>query len=187
MSAVVKQNFALFFAGCLGLTGITLLISSPSLSQAYPPMALFQPTAYPNYPYRNEQGNLADSLQSNTNFENLVAELEVAGLTQTLQQREFTLLAPSDEAFDALPDEVFEKFSQPENRKKVLQYHLIPGQLSPENEQKGEVTTLTGDAIAISQSNNTIKFNDANPNLPPTSVSNGVIIEIDRVLLPPDF
>lgn len=184
---MVKQSFPLSLAWCIGLTGITTLMSSPSLSQAYPPMALFQPITSYSYPYRNEPGNLADSLQSNTNFENLVAEIEAAGLTETLQQEEFTLLAPSDAAFDALSDEVFDKFSEPKNRKKVLPYHLIPGKVTQEDLQKGEITTLTGNAIAISESNGAVRLNNANPTFPPTFVSNGVIIEIDRVLLPPDF
>lgn len=172
----------------IGVTGISILVGLPVFSQAYyPPMVFFQPLAYPNYPQRNEKGNLVDSLESNTNFENLVAEVEAAGLTETLKQEQLTVLAPNDEAFNALPDEVFDKFSEPENRLKVLQYHLIPGEVTQEDVDRGEITTLAGEAIAISDNNNTLTLNNAQTVFPSTVANNGVIIEIDRVLLPPDF
>lgn len=185
---MINQGFFRSLAGGIGLTGIAILLNSPSFSQTYPPMALFQPIATYSYPYRNEKTNLADSLANNPNYQNLADELKVAGLTITLEQKQYTtLLAPSDAAFEALPDDVFDKFSQPENRKKVLQYHLIPGKVTEADIKKGEIKTLAGKTIAISSKTGTVKLNDANPTFPPTFVSNGVIIEIDRVLLPPDF
>lgn len=172
----------------IGMAGVSALIGLPVLSQSYyPPMVFFQPLAYPNYPQRNENGDLIDSLENNTNFKNLIAEIEAAGLTEELEQQQLTLLAPSDEAFNALPDEVFDKFSEPENRIKVLQYHLIPGEVTEEDIQRGKITTLAGEEIAISQDNNTIKLNDAAAEFPSIVAKNGVVIQIDRVLLPADF
>lgn len=170
-------------------TGIMIIISLPAMSQAnyYPPMAFFQPLAYPNYPQRNEQGDLVASLESNNNLENLLVEIEAAGLTQQLKEGEFTILAPSDKAFNALSDEAFDKFSQPENRVKILQYHLIPGTVTQEDLDRGEITTLAGEKIVISQENNTLKLNNSTANFPSTTAKNGVIIEIDEVLFPSDF
>ena len=168
--------------------GASALIGLPALAQSnYPPLAFFQPLAYPNYPQRNEQGDLAASLASNTNLESLAAEIEAAGLTEQLKEGEFTVLAPSDEAFNDLSDEAYDKFSQPENLTKILQYHLISGQVTQEDIDRGEITTVAGETIAISQSNNAIKLNNATADFPSTVASNGVIIEIDEVLLPPDF
>ena len=150
-------------------------------------MVFFQPLAYPNYPQRNEKGNLVDGLKNNTNLKNLVNEVETASLTKKLQQGQFTVLAPSDDAFNALPNEVFDKFSEPENRLKVLQYHVIPGKVTQENLKRGKITTLAGNAIAVSSDDNTLKLNNAQATFPPTVAKNGVIIEIDRVLLPPGF
>jgi uncharacterized surface protein with fasciclin (FAS1) repeats len=172
----------------VNITGISIIIGLPVLSQLYyPPMVFFQPLAYPNYPQRNEKGNLVNGLKSNTNLKNLVAEVETASLTKQLQQEQFTVLAPSDDAFNALPDKVFEKFSQPENRLKVLQYHLIPGKVTEDELKQGKIITLAGDAIAVSSDNNTLKLNNAQATFPPTVAKNGVIIEIDQVLLPPGF
>ena len=169
-------------------TGISILIGLPVLSQSnYPPMVFFQPLAYPNYPQRNERGDLVASLANNTDLDNLLAEIEAAGLTEQLKQQQFTVLAPTDEAFNALPDEIFDKFSEPENHLKVLQYQLIPGEVTPEDLERGEITTLAGEAIAISQANNTLKLNDATAEFPSIVAKNGVVIKIDRVLLPPDF
>ena len=179
------------FRQCLaiaGTTGISLLIGLPVISQStYPPLVFFQPLAYPNYPQRNERGDLVASLADNSNLENLAAELEAAGLNERLQQEEFTILAPSDRAFNALSDRVFDKFSQPENHLKILQYHLIPGKVTQEDIDRGEITTLMGEKIAISQQDNTLKLNNATAEFPSTVANNGVIIEIDEVLLPPDF
>ncbi len=182
-----SQNWLRKSICLVSLTGISTLISLPVLSQLYPPMGLFQPTTIANYPYRSEDGNLVDSLNSNVNFENLAAEIEAAGLTETLQQKQFTLLAPNDDAFNALPDDVFDKFSQPENRIKVLQYHLIPGKVSQKDVEQGKITTVEGNDIAISNQDNNITLNDANAQHPSIVASNGIIIEIDRVLLPPRF
>jgi uncharacterized surface protein with fasciclin (FAS1) repeats len=172
----------------ISATGISIIIGLPVLSQSYyPPMVFFQPLAYPNYPQRSEKGNLVNSLENNTNLKNLVTEVKAAGLTKKLQQEQFTVLAPSDNAFNALPDEVFDKFSEPENRLKVLQYHLIPGKVTPDELNKGKITTLAGDAIAVKSANNTLKLNNAQATFPPTVAKNGVIIEIDQVLFPPGF
>jgi hypothetical protein len=173
----------------LGLTGISTLIALPVLAQFYPPYTLFQPLAYPGSPYRSCKSNIIDTLSKCTDsqFDNLVAELKDAGLSKTVAQEKFTVLAPTDAAFNALPDEIFDKFSQPENRLKVLKYHLVSGEITKEDVDKGEVKTLEGNAIAISNEDGKIKLNDANAKHPSTVTNNGVIIEIDQVLLPPGF
>lgn len=183
LSYLFKKPTVLF-----GVLGINALIAFPLVAQSYyPPMVFFQPLAYPNYPQRNENSNLADSLANGDNFQNLVAEVEAAGLTEELKQQQLTVLAPSDEAFNTLSDEVFDKFSEPANRLKVLQYHLIPGEVTKEDIKQGKVKTLAGEAISISQDEGNLTLNDAQTTFPSTVATNGVIIEIDRVLLPPDF
>lgn len=174
----------------IGVAGISTAIALPVLSQSqsyYPPMAFFQPLAYPNYPQRNENSDLAASLANNNNFKNLVAEIEAAGLTKELKQQQLTVLAPSDEAFNALSDDIFDKFSDPENRLKVLQYHLVPGEVTKEDIERGKVKTLAGETVTIAQDKGNLTLNDAQTTFPSTVATNGVIIEIDRVLLPPGF
>ena len=167
------------------LIGFNTLISLPLLAQLCSSYSLFQPPVHHNY--RHEGGNLVDILNEKSNFVNLVVELEEAGLAETLKQEKFTVLAPTDAAFEALPDDVFAKFSEPENRRKVLQYHLIAGEVTPDEVDRGEIITMTGNSTAITNQDSVVILNDANAKHPSTSASNGVIIEIDKVLLPPDF
>ena len=176
------------FISFVSVAGVSALIGFPVLSQSYyPPMIFFQPLAYPNYPQRTEDNDLVAVLESNPKYENLLKELETAALTEELKQGQFTLLAFSDEAFNALSDETFGKFRQSENRLKILQYHLIPGKVTEEDIKQGEVTTLSGEAIAISSDKDSLTLNDARTLFPSTVATNGIIIEIDKVLLPPDF
>ena len=126
-------------------------------------------------------------MENNPDFENLLAEIESAGLTKKLKKEKLTLLAPSDDAFNALPDEIFERFSQSKNRQKVLQYHLISGEVDQEDIDRGTIQTLTGEIVAITSDKSGYTLNNALPKYPPTLASNGVIIEIDQVLLPPGF
>lgn len=172
----------------IGLLGIGALTALPVLSQSYyPPMVFFQPLAYPNYPQRSENSNLINTLESSTNFQNLTAEIKAAGLAEKLQQEQLTVLAPSDEAFNALSDEDFDKFSEPKNRLKVLQYHLVAGKVEEEDIKSGTLKTLAGEEVSVSNADNALLLGQAEAQFPPTIATNGVIIEIDRVLLPPDF
>ena len=171
----------------LGVVGISTLIGFPIVAQVYPPIYLFQPLASTNYPYRDGNNNLVDSIEEETHFANLASELKEAGLTETLRSEQYTVLAPTDEAFDALPDDVFDKFSQPENRLKVLQYHLVSGEVSEADLAAGEIETIAGSEVSVSSENGVVMLNDAKAKHPSITATNGVIIEIDRVLLPPDF
>ena len=103
----------------------------------------------------------------------------------TLEQF-ITLLAFTDEAFDALPDDIYDKFT--ENRKKVLRYHLISRKVTQEDLDRGKIVTIDeGNEIKIFPPNGSVKLNNAKAKFPSMSAINGVIIEIDQVLLPPDF
>ena len=172
----------------IGALGISTLISLPILSQGYPLILLFQPELASKDDYRTNTDNLFDSLQKTPNFNTLVDEIKaVQGLTQILERDNFTLLAPNDDAFEALPDDIYDKFSQPENRVMVLRYHLIPGTVSHEDLERGEITTFEGEKIMFHNHNGKSLLNNAHAKFPSTVANNGVIIEIDRVLFPPNF
>ena len=82
---------------------------------------------------------------------------------------------------------MFDKFSQPENRLKVLRYHLVSGVVGEEDLAVGEIKTVAGSEISVSSENGVVMLNDAKAKHTSMTATNGVIIEIDRVLLPPDF
>jgi uncharacterized surface protein with fasciclin (FAS1) repeats len=124
---------------------------------------------------------------SSTSFTTLTSLLQTAGLTNTLQQQgPFTVFAPTDQAFAALPTGVLEKLQQPENKEiltRILTYHVVGGQVTSAGAQK----TLQGAAVNVRVSGaNQIQVNQANV-VQANKASNGTIYAIDQVLLPPDF
>ncbi len=156
---------------CLvGIFSISSSIASLTIAQPqYPPYALFQPLAYSGYPYRDANtSNIADTLAKETKFKNLVAELKEAGLLEELKQKgNFTILAPTDEAFEALPEDVFDRFENKQDLVKVLKYHLIPSQVTPEQVKSGTITTSVGDRIKVTVNpTGAIALNDANAKQP---------------------
>lgn len=178
---------------CLvAIAGVTTAIGFPVLAKPklfYPRYALFQPSAYSSVPYRNSEKDIAQTLTQDSKYANLVNELKQAGLLDTLKQGNFTIFAPTDKAFNTLPKDVFKRYSQSENRIKVLKYHLVVGQITKGNVDSGAVKTLEGQPIKIvvDDSTGTVKLNNAIGKYPSTVASNGVIIEVDKVLLPSEF
>lgn len=124
-------------------------------------------------------------------FGTLLAAVEAAGLSETLLGRgPFTLLAPTDEAFNRLPAGTVKDLLKPENREKlrtILTYHVIPGRFpASEAAQQRASATVAGPAVRISKSGSDLRFNDATVRIADIPASNGLVHVIDRVLLPPD-
>ena len=128
--------------------------------------------------------DIVDTAVGAGNFTTLVAAVEAAGLVETLKGAgPFTVFAPTDAAFAALPAGTVEDLLKPENRDKlvaILTYHVVPGDLTEGMMAKAvngaEVTiTLEGGA----------KVNGAPVSAADIAASNGVIHVIDQVILPP--
>lgn len=187
MNPLRSKGWVKKLAVFLGVASISTMMALPILAQFRGrPISIFQPLAG----YRGS--DIVGTLNKEKRFNGFANELKKAGLTETLKQGDyFTILAPTNEAVDAVDPDTFNRFSQPENRIRVLKYHLIPGQVTEDDLKKGEVTTLEGNPVKILvtqyQDGQTIKINEANTKYPSTPVDNGVIIEIDKVLLPPGF
>ncbi len=127
-------------------------------------------------------------------FNTLVAAVQAAGLVETLQgPGPFTVWAPTDEAFAALPEGTVENLLKPENKDQltaVLLYHVVPGnsradQIQAWSKQGTTVTTVQGSTIEAVSSDAGITVNGANVVKADVVASNGVIHVIDTVLLPP--
>jgi uncharacterized surface protein with fasciclin (FAS1) repeats len=130
---------------------------------------------------------------SNNSFSTLTTLLKTAGLADTLQQGgPYTVFAPTDQAFAALPAGTVEQLQQPENRElliKILRYHVVPGQLTASQLTAGELKTAEEAPvnIKVDNANNQIAVNDATVIQPNVQASNGVIHVIDEVLIPPNL
>jgi uncharacterized surface protein with fasciclin (FAS1) repeats len=122
-------------------------------------------------------------------FTTLAAALEAAGLVETLQgEGPFTVFAPTDEAFEALPDGLLEALLLPENvdvLTAILTYHVVSGAVFAADVTTGDVATLEGSNIAIDTANGVVLNGSATVTAADVVASNGVIHVIDAVILPP--
>ncbi len=137
-----------------------------------------------------EAGTIVEVASGNPDFSTLVAAIEAAGLAETLSGTgPFTVFAPTNEAFEALPAGVLDKLLLPENKEtltKVLTYHVVPGEVTSDMVKAGDVTTVEGSTIAITTDGG-VKINDtATVTAVDVDASNGVIHVIDSVLIPAD-
>ena len=128
------------------------------------------------------------TVASNTEgFTTLVAALTAAGLVETLQGAgPFTVFAPTDAAFEALPAGLLEKLLLPENKAvlvSILTYHVVPGMVMAADIKAGDVATVEGSNVTLDTMSG-VKVNDATVTTADVAASNGVIHVIDSVLLP---
>ncbi|MGF1655680.1 MAG: fasciclin domain-containing protein [Verrucomicrobiales bacterium] len=121
-------------------------------------------------------------------FETLVAAVTAADLVETLQgEGPFTVFAPTDEAFAALPDGVLASLLEEENKAqltKILTYHVVSGKVEAADVSAGPVDTVAGVPATISIEGDTVKIDGANIVATDIQASNGVIHVIDAVILP---
>lgn len=133
-------------------------------------------------------GTIVDVAAKAGSFTTLAKALEAAGLVDMLSGKgPFTVFAPTDEAFAALPKGTLDELLLPENRErltKVLTYHVISGEVLSTDLKAGEVTTVEGSPLKISLTDG-VMVNDAKVVTPDIKASNGVIHAIDKVILPP--
>lgn len=123
-------------------------------------------------------------------FNTLVTALNAAGLTETLSSGgPFTVFAPTDEAFAALPAGTLQSLLKPENKaqlQNVLKYHVVSGQVMAE-EVVGlsSAESLLGASLPIQTEGGQVMVGNATVVQTDVEASNGVIHVIDQVLLPP--
>jgi len=117
--------------------------------------------------------------------------LEAAGLSEALSQPgPYTVFAPSDEAFAALPPETLEQLLLPENQdqlQQLLAYHVVPAALTADQLQSGEVPNLAGESLSVEADPGAqlVTVNEANVTQPDIQASNGIVHVVDQVILPP--
>jgi uncharacterized surface protein with fasciclin (FAS1) repeats len=135
-----------------------------------------------------ETKNIVEVAQNNPDFSTLVAAVVAADLAETLSgEGPFTVFAPTNAAFEALPAGLLEKLLLPENKAtlvKILTYHVVPSKIMAANIMAGDVTTVETSTVTISTENG-VKVGSATVTSPDVAASNGVIHVIDAVLVPP--
>jgi uncharacterized surface protein with fasciclin (FAS1) repeats len=132
-------------------------------------------------------GDIVAVASATEGFTTLVAALTAAGLVETLQgEGPFTVFAPSDAAFAALPEGLLEKLLLPENvevLKSILTYHVVAGKVLSTEVVAGDVPSVEGSNLTLATEMG-VKVNDATVTQADVEATNGVIHVIDAVLVP---
>jgi uncharacterized surface protein with fasciclin (FAS1) repeats len=141
-----------------------------------------------------EPGTIVDVAAGNEDFSTLVTAVTAAELVETLSgDGPFTVFAPTNEAFAALPDGTLEELTLPENQDAlttILTYHVVAGEVMSTDLTDGqEVETVQGETLTVGVSDDGVTLTDAGGNTvnvvaADVDASNGVIHVIDGVLLP---
>lgn len=133
--------------------------------------------------------DIVDTAVSNGSFKTLVAAVQAAGLAETLKGAgPFTVFAPTDEAFAALPAGTVDDLLKPENKEKltkILTYHVVSGKVMSGDLNDGMKAATVGGAEVTIDLDNGAMVNDAKVVTADVAADNGVIHVIDKVLMPP--
>jgi uncharacterized surface protein with fasciclin (FAS1) repeats len=133
-------------------------------------------------------GTIVDVAVGAGSFTTLVAAVQAAGLVDTLSgEGPFTVFAPTDEAFAALPDGLVEALLLEENLDilvQILTYHVVSGAVFSTDVTTGDVASVEGSTIAVEVTDAGVTVNGANVTAVDIEASNGVIHVIDQVILP---
>jgi uncharacterized surface protein with fasciclin (FAS1) repeats len=180
----------------LGLLVLSLILAAcaPQETPTAEPTAMPEPTTAPTEAPAMEPQSIVDIAASDEQFSTLVAAVQAAGLAETLSgEGPFTVFAPTNDAFAALPEGTLDNLLLPENKQQltdILLYHVVPGAVKAEDvvALDGQMadTALEGKQIAISTDMGNVYLNE-NVKVVTTDIeaANGVIHVIDAVLLPP--
>ena len=137
-----------------------------------------------------EDPDIVEIASTTEGFSTLVAALSAAGLVETLQgEGPFTVFAPTDEAFAALPDGLLDSLLEPENSElltRILTYHVVAGDVRSGDIEPGAVATVEGSDVTLDTADG-VTVDDANVIQADIVASNGVIHVIDAVILPADI
>jgi transforming growth factor-beta-induced protein len=182
----------------IGMLVLTLVLAAcapqatPTVAPTVQPTAMPEPTAAPTEAPAAQ--SIVDIAASDERFSTLVAAVQAAGLAETLSgEGPFTVFAPTNDAFAALPAGTVDSLLLPENKQQltdILLYHVVPGKVMAADvaglDGKSADTALEGQQIAVKTDMGNVYLNE-NVKVVITDIeaANGVIHVIDAVLLPP--
>ncbi len=133
--------------------------------------------------------DIVDTAVAAGDFTTLVAAVQAAGLVDTLKgEGPFTVFAPTDAAFAALPEGTVDTLLKPENKDQlvsILTYHVVPGAVMSSDLTEGMTAATVQGANVTFTLDGGAKVNSANITTADIATSNGVIHVIDTVIMPP--
>jgi uncharacterized surface protein with fasciclin (FAS1) repeats len=189
------------FAGFAGAIGASALIGFPAwahlnshstLDSTNQDRQIAETVKPANQPTRiAATKDIVATASGDPQFKTLTQALTTAGLVTTLQGKgPFTVFAPTDAAFAALPKGTLDDLLKPANKAKltkVLTYHVVPGSVVSTSLKSGDVKSVEGSPLKVTVAGGKVTVGGANVVKADVKASNGVIHVIDKVLLPPDI
>jgi uncharacterized surface protein with fasciclin (FAS1) repeats len=130
--------------------------------------------------------NIVDTVNIAGNFSTFAAGIKAAGLTDKLAGKgPFTVFVPTEEAFKKLPAGALDALLKDSAKlKAVLNYHIIVGHVMAREMKSGDVMTLQGSALTAAVSGSDVQVNGAHVRRADMVATNGIIHEIDAVIMP---
>jgi uncharacterized surface protein with fasciclin (FAS1) repeats len=130
---------------------------------------------------------ITDTAAATPQLSTLAKLVNDAGLADTLRGTgPYTVFAPSDEAFKAVPKATLDALGKDkELLKSVLSYHVVPGKVMAEAVKNGNAKTVQGENVALARAGTFVTVEDALVTQANVDASNGVVHVIDKVLMPP--
>ncbi|MEO8355455.1 MAG: fasciclin domain-containing protein [Chloroflexota bacterium] len=180
------KRFSMF---AMFVVSLSLIVAACAPAATPPPAptatAMPEPTTTPE-PMLSD---IVDTAVADGRFTTLVAAVQAADLVETLKgEGPFTVFAPTDEAFAALPAGTLDELLKPENKQQltdILLYHVVPGKvMAADVTSLTAATTALGKDIAVKTDMGNVYINDAKVIITDIETSNGIIHVIDAVILP---
>ena len=177
----------------LGLfTVLTLVLVACSTAEEPTATPVPEPVVEAEVEVAEEMKSIVDVAVEDGRFNTLVAALQAAGLAETLSgEGPFTVFAPTDDAFAALPEGTVEALlEEPQgDLKDILLYHVTEGAVPAETVVTlDSAMTIQGEPVSIKVTDSGVILNDsANVIITDIAASNGIIHVIDAVILPPSI
>ena len=135
-----------------------------------------------------QDGTLTAMIADSATFSILTKAHVAAGLDVTLGTKgEYTIFAPTDDAFGKLPDGVLAKLLLPENKEKLrslLLYHVVAGKVLSTDLKDGDVKTMNGEKIKVDVGDDGVEVEDSKVFSADVLASNGVMHSVGTVIVP---
>jgi uncharacterized surface protein with fasciclin (FAS1) repeats len=130
--------------------------------------------------------SVADTLARDPQLSTLNGLVQQAGLADMLRRAgPYTVFAPTNEAFKAVPAKTMDELKDPARLKAVLSYHVLPGRMTAAEIKTGNAKTANGAEVGLARAGEFVTVEDAMAQGHEVMASNGVVYSIDRVLVPP--
>jgi uncharacterized surface protein with fasciclin (FAS1) repeats len=130
---------------------------------------------------------IADTVARTPQLSTLSRLLADAGLTETLRGAgPYTLFAPTDEAFKAVPVKALDELGKDKVRlRQVLSHHVLPGRVPAADVKPGNLKTVGGTEVGVSRAGDFVTFDESVVTTADLPATNGVVHLIDKVIVPP--